>query len=48
MDVEIFHYLAWCFTAKKDTKDGRFFQLLTVLEASEQVTNVILHRTILS
>ncbi|WP_245877818.1 hypothetical protein [Spirosoma fluviale] len=41
VDVEAFHYLAWCFSAKEDTKDGCFFQLLTVLKAGEQVAGVL-------
>ena len=43
MNSQISHYLAWVFSTEKDAKDSGFPELLIVLKAAEQVTDVALH-----
>ena len=43
MDVQVRHDLARIFSTEEDTDCSSFSQLLTILEALEQVANVILH-----
>ena len=43
MDAQISHHLTYIFSTKQDTENSCLFELITVLKATQQVANVVLH-----